>query len=616
MSLAPPPPPPKNPTSRQSALLLLSGGLLMVSGVATTLGSHGAILGPITLGLASLIIALALFVRQSWPAAQAVNSALNATLAGRLVEAEERFIAAHAQFKLGYIRRVIAVNRAWIALRRGDLERAVALATEAVNRPLGWLTRATERGNILDARGIRAVALASLGDRVAAEADVAAIGASELALPQALARAELARALLLEQEGDRGALAAHLEANRRLLLEHTHPRERAIVRAYLRMLETKASSVYRHGASRDEVASEEPLLSDWIAKLAPAAASFVGAEKPRSTTPLESTPEAPNQPAAAAAAQARFHLKPVGKLGRILAIYAALTVMFLGIWQLLAPTPRPHHGSVDSNPGTTVLVYSIVLVAVFLGALALLVRRRKIKDAQLRAAIVTLARGDEATAMASFRALTSGPPLVAAQALLMLATETERTGDLSGAQALCEQGIAASAKVPITASMFLLPGLFAEHALLLAAQGESAQATAEIALLEQRHPAYALLDAARFRVALLDKARRGDFVGAARVAEKSADLPLTVRDELLADLVRVLADPESNASAETERLRKELHRDTVSAAWVEKVAPRVAAAFAAGHAMTCMDEMRADEEAERAAEAEAEEERERAKGWV
>jgi hypothetical protein len=262
------------------------------------------------------------------------------------------------------------------------------------------------------------------------------------------------------------------------------------------------------------------------------------------------------------------------------------------------------------------LGFSMVFLVTFTAIIARLVQRRRGKDAQLRAALVTLARGDETAALASFQALTSGPPLIAAQALLMLATETERTGDLRAAEALCEQGIARGAASPIAASTFLLPGLFAEHALALAARGESAQAHAELALLEKRYPAYALLDTVRFRVTLLDKARRGDFAGAARIAETSADLPLTVRDELLADLVRVLADPESNASAETERLRKELRGDTVSAAWIEKVAPRVIAAFAGGGAAALVEEIAAHEEAEREAMAAEEEEKERARGWV
>ncbi len=608
---------PPDPGARQWRLLLLSGALLTLSGVTTAMGSNGVIMGPIVLACASVVIGFALFVRQSGPAAQAVNLALNATLAGRLVEAEERFTAANARYKLGYIRRVIAVNRAWIALRRGDLERAVTFADEAINRPLGILTRAVERGNIIDARGIRAVALASLGDRVRAEADIAAIGASPLALPPALARAELARALLLEQAGDRGALAAHLDRNRRLLLEYTHPRERAVVRAYLRMLEAQTTSVYRHGAERDRVAhDDEPLLSDWVAKLSPAAAAFVGAERACSAGPLTSATTAPDGPATAAA-RALFQAKPTRNRRKTLAIWGGFTLFSVVVWQVLSTGPRPHHAQPVSPSGPDAFLgVSTVVTAAFVALIVGLVMRQRARTTQLRVALTTLARGDHEAAMGSFRSLVSGPPLVGAQALLQLATETERLGDLGEARTLCERGITLASTSPIAASPMLLPGLFAEHAHILAAQGESAAARAELALIEQRYPAYALLDTVRFRITLLDSARQGDFTGAAQIAEKSADLALTVRDELLADLVRMLADPESRGSVETERLRKELRGDTVSAAWLEKVAPKVAAAFAGAGAAGGAGEPSVEEEAEREAMAAEEEARERARGWV
>jgi hypothetical protein len=144
---------------------------------------------------------------------------------------------------------------------------------------------------------------------------------------------------------------------------------------------------------------------------------------------------------------------------------------------------------------------------------------------------------------------------------------------------------------------FLLPGLFAEHALLLAAQGASAEAAAELALIEERYPSYALLDTIRLRITLIDRARQGDFAGAARIADRSADLPLTLRDELLADLVRVVANPEAGAGVEVDRLRKELRADAVSRAWIEKVAPRVLTAFEQADRDTRAKEEPSDEEA-------------------
>ena len=151
----------------------------------------------------------------------------------------------------------------------------------------------------------------------------------------------------------------------------------------------------------------------------------------------------------------------------------------------------------------------------------------------------------------------------------------------------------------------------------LAAQGKRAEAVAELALIEERYPAYALLDAARFRISLVDRARHGDFAGAARIADRSADLPLSVRDELLADLVRVVDGGRDGAAIEVDRLRKELRADSVSRAWIEKVAPAVLGAFEQVGSEVGPEDLARDEEAER--EREAEEEAAmvaRGRGWV
>lgn len=626
----PPPALPPHPAVRQSLKLILLGTGMLVGGVALLPNPGGWISGSTMIAMASGLIGLGLFVRQSGPAAQACNHALNLALAGKITEADERFAEADAQFSLGYVRRAIAVNRAWIALRRGDLDRAVELAGSAITRPVQWLSRIHDRSNINEARGIRAVALASLGDDVGAEKDIAAILASPLASPFALARAELSRALLLERAGDRGALGAHLAKNRRLLLEHTHPRERAIVRAYQRMLEAPASSVYRHGAARDPAPRDEPALSDWVAKLAPGAASFVRAESTRVDAPGDRDREPPIDvaPGVTALAKARFDAPSGAKKGlRVFALWALLIVMFLAIWQFLSPERQPHERvpvpvtppvSGDSGELLATLFPGVIMVLVC-GLVFFMIRRSRPQDEQLRAAHAKLARGDEASALAIFTKLSSGLPAMAGQALLALATEMERTGDLRSAETLCDRGISRALEVATVASDYLLPGLFAEHAVIFAAQGKRAEAAAELALIEERYPAYALLDTVRFRIALVDRARHGEFAAAARIAERSADLPLTVRDELLADLVRVVAGADEAASAggEVDRLRKELRGDSVSRAWIEKVAPAALSAFEQARSKVGDHDAAQDEEAERERLAEEEAaEVARARGWV
>ena len=504
---------PPHPAVRQSlsffalaAMMLLGGGLLPVL-------FNGWVMTPFFFAAGGGLIWVGRFVRQSASAAQAVNLALNLALAGRIAEADERYAEADARFSLRYIRRVIAVNRAWIALRRGDLERAVALSGEAISRPVQWITRQNERSNILEARGIRALARASLGDAASAEQAIAAILENPLASPAALARAELSRALLLEQAGDRIALGAHLAKNRRLL-EHTHPRERAIVRAYQRMLEAQATSVYRHSAPREPAPRDEPALSDWVAKLAPGAASFVRAEVAHRAGSGEQEPSAQITPGLAAAVRARFDRKSsAGRGAKVVGLWMLLIVMFLAIWQFLAPdqpttararVPMPVH----SDPSILGTIIPFLLAMFFVGLVLLFARQKQARGPRLSTAHAELARGDEAAALAMLTTLSNGPPIVAAQALLALATERERTGDLATAQALCERGIALAQSIAAVAYDILLPGLFAEHALILAAQGESPGAAAELGLIEERYPTFAFLATARFRITLVDRARR------------------------------------------------------------------------------------------------------------
>jgi hypothetical protein len=615
-----PPDLPQHPAVRQSLTFFVMGAMMLVGGGVTLSSPGGWVATPLFFGLGAGLLSLGRFVRKSGPAAQAINLAHNLSTAGRIAEAEERYAELDATISLRYLRRVIAVNRAWIALRRGDLERAVAFAGEAIDRPVQWISRRNERCNIVEARGLRAVALASLGDASGAEQDIAAILASPLATPSALARAELARALLLEQAGDRAVLGAHLAKHRRLLREHTHPRERAIVRAYQRMLEAQATSVYRHGAPREPAPRDEPALSDWVAKLAPGAASFVPAETTRSTASSEA-PRARAAPDAIAAARARFDRKGSNdeRGAKALGLWTLLIVLFLAVWQFLTPqrsvpthvrAPAPMHGPMRADPSLLGILIPVLLGLFFGGLLLLFARQKRARSPQLSTAQAALARGDEETALAMLTALSSGPALVAGPALLTLATERERSGDLRSAQALCERGIARAQQIAAAASDILLPALFAEHALILAARGESGEAAAELALIEERHPSFAYLDAARFRITLVDAARRGDFTSAAQIAAKSADLPLTVRDELLADIVRVLADADSRG--EVERLRKELRTDAVSRAWIEKVAPSVLSAFehTGSDARAVEAPSDSDEEAEREALAEEEARRE------
>jgi hypothetical protein len=223
---------------------------------------------------------------------------------------------------------------------------------------------------------------------------------------------------------------------------------------------------------------------------------------------------------------------------------------------------------------------------------------------------------DDPTALAALRRLSEkGYDLTAAAAHQQLAAVAERGGDLPGALVHVERGLGRLSRAAsrLAASDLLLPELAAERAFVLAATDRSEEAAAE---LEGLNPAYPFLSRARFRTHLVALARRGDFAGAARLAEQEAlDLPLNPRDELLADAVRVAASPEACGAGEVARVKEELRTQAGVRRWMEVVAPGVVRAVelsAEGEAPSAEE---GEEERSRLAEEEAraEEEGERAR---
>ena len=204
-----------------------------------------------------------------------LNSAFNLIGQGKLRDASEVLDAVEAKIKEPWAQRLVAIQRAIIAIRRGDMPAAARALDAAIEQPVESFARENAAYQLEGAHALRAFVRASLAQPDGARADIAAVmlhPASE----DALARVALAEALLLEQAGKREELRLLLSEKGTLLLEHTHPRERAIVRAFQRMVRSDRSSVYRRAeARRDKEEGEEPTLADWVAKVAPGAASFV-----------------------------------------------------------------------------------------------------------------------------------------------------------------------------------------------------------------------------------------------------------------------------------------------------------------------------------------------------
>jgi hypothetical protein len=551
----------------------------------------------------------------------AVNAATNAALAGRRDEAEARLEKASGRLGLGYLARVVDVSRASLAMSRGDLTAADRHATAAIERPLGVVGRAQGRVHVTEARALRALVRASRSDVAGARADIEAVRASRQAAPGALARATLAEAVLLERGADRGALRDHLHRERTLLMEHTVPRERALVRAYRRMLRTRATTVYRNASPREEAATAESSVSSWIAKVAPDAAAFVPADRPLDDAAETAAIDAASSTHTGPRAEPLRHIASVKHAGgarartgrRVALVWVSLILVFLAIWQFLAPDGPPSSApSPTPSPSADLLAWLLpaLLCVVLVGVVVAFVARARRRARELERALVSAALGDAAAQKELERLADSSVPLVATRALLSCATEAERRGDLHVALSLCDRGLAKAETIRVLAFDVLLPGLAAERALVLAALGHGVDALAEIDALATTYPSYALLDVARARVSLVERARRGDLRGAARGIEGREDLPIPLRDELLGRVAKAASAPGSLGAAEMEHLDEELREDETSRRWIAAVAPAALDAWArARRARDDADDAAvgdAEAEAEREADAEAE----------
>jgi hypothetical protein len=219
---------------------------------------------------------------------------------------------------------------------------------------------------------------------------------------------------------------------------------------------------------------------------------------------------------------------------------------------------------------------------------------------KLAGAPAALLRGDPEI-LAALQSMTrSATGHVAAQAELVLAEHAERRADFAAARAACDDGIEAADRDKasrIATSQRILPDLRAERAFLLAATDRPAEARAELALLAERHPTYPHRAAAELRVALVTHLRRGDLAAAAALAAGPIeDLTLSLRDETLLDMVRLVARPGASAG-ERERIQAELRDDPELARWVDLVAPALMSAFAKPRAAAGEGDAKAEEEA-------------------
>ncbi|MFO0589926.1 MAG: hypothetical protein U0441_20460 [Polyangiaceae bacterium] len=556
-------------------------------------------------------------------AGRVLNGAFNSIGQGRLRDASEVLGIVEEHLREAWSQRIVEIQRAIIAIRRGDMADAEKALDLAIAQPLQSFARDNAAYQLEGAHALRAFVRASLGKEGPAREDidhVLRMPASE----DALARVALAEALLLEQAGKREELRLLLSEKRTLLLEHTHPRERAIVRAFQRMVRADKASVYRKAEARREKAeSEEPTLADWVAKVAPAAATFVRSARPAEQV-AKVQPEhalaAPSPAAVAANAEARKQPEKgsfkwvfygVGGLTAVIGLFTAIAMM----WPSTEGVATPDQTNAAMEGILPLLLLPIgmlpVVYAVSRG-LQWVARVRAEKDARAPKRARAGAPTDD-----ELRALTQSPsPVVAAQAWLLLADHAERAADFPAALQAATTGLSRlrDGRDRVAADI-VYPDLVSLRAFMLAAAGRDAESNAELASLGPAYPHYTR---AVFRAGLIAILRRGDLRGALRWIEQGeADLPLSVREESLVDLVRAAVQPEAAGAGEIQRLKDELASMPEVKSWIRRASPHLLDAFERSTMVDVglrIDTSAADPETDHAAEEEAAAEMESALG--
>jgi hypothetical protein len=538
------------------------------------------------------------------------NAAIERLMRGREVEAEQLLdqIPAHALLR-GPVARGAHVQRALLALHQGYPERSVDLATTAITmRPPRWNWGQTvEEIQRAKALALRALAHASLGHENDALADAAAAEDAPSATPDVLARASLARSVALARKNDRHALSAQLARTAGLMLQWLTPRERSLVRALRRMARAPSKSVYRLSAERD-AAADEAALASWIGKLAPGAEAFAR-ETGSYTTDLRAPDRSPQVSAEALRQVERSRKKATllrkAPRPRVVAfLWVTLAVLFFCIFELSSGGgPTGGRSAAPASPVTIALWIAGVFVALLVPLLAWQVRRQSADARALGRAQLEVARSELAKAADSFAAL-SDPKrtiAVAAAAHLGLAQLAERKACWAEALQHCDAGIARLASNRTFKAMhadLLYPELLALRALALAALDRPDEANAEASLLAKECPGYVLAARAQFSRGLMIAVRAGELDEAMVMARaRTRDLPLSIRDDMLADVV--LAATTTVPREERERIDSELRDDDELRAWMDAVAPglrsRSAVRVATDDAKAREDEVHEDE---------------------
>ncbi len=576
---------------RNSYLKLIGLGVVAggLGGMALVMGNDAtpwATYAPALLG-APFLIGIGVWGLRVAATMPVLSSSYNLIQAGKLADAEA-LLDGLASYRMNRVVAVVNLQRALIAIRRGDLSEALRRLDLMVERKVGWAENPLQEVERSMGFGLRAWVRAATGNTAGAEADVQA-SRSYFPNAEGFAFASLAEALLLQRAGEKGALGALLKRDRLLLMSTLQPRERALVRAMSRMLRAPVESVYRTKVDPKKTDGTRNLApEEWVERVAPDLSQFVPATFSQSPENVTAAPSvrAPSHEALAQVAASEPPKKMNGAL-RLFLLWALLIAMFAGIWTFVQQPTRPGSRRKevvtapvrDDRPKNLIMGGTLAVVALMVGS-AVVRRRRKSRDHTQRLYALQYAVLSGKNVQRELVDMANDPAeLTAAQAELLHASIVERSGDI----ALSLRHIdAARAKIQseaarLNAGGFLTPGIAAARAYSLAALQRPDEAAAE---LSQLPPDYLFLDRMRFVVPLVAMVAEGDLENAGRLAAAtSPDLAVGYRDELLREVVLAATSPESVGASELMRLRDELADREEDRRWMMRVAPALITRF-------------------------------------
>ena len=497
----------------------------------------------------------------------ALQHAQAAILSGDLESAEERLslLPKRAQPNALRSRELL---RSLIAVRRGDLQGAQSF--------LGAVLAATPSDSLAGiqwatARGILSLTFAGAGQVDSARRTAEETIASPYALKDARLFAGLAWGVALERAGERAELRAHLERHRGELLASSGPSERRLLRAWARMLEMPAHSVYREAP----VIAEEAEAA-FVRAVSPEAARFAD-EPPRD---LSKTRAVLGEAGSAALPTRVSRSMPrtvwIPGLGAIV-----LFVGLLGYGALHAITASaarsPSADELSALLGVSLTATLTVLLCGLLVWRSHKARAGRTAAAEIFQAFRALGAGDLAAAGTfAESAAKSGHRAYGAQAEHVLAQIAAARGKPELAIEHSERALATVAGDAQLAELLadtLVADLVTTRAFALAATGRTEAARTALEALPKS--AFALSQ--RFTVELEIAIASNDLDRAYELAS-AAPPALDPMTELIVDLVRAVRAREGVGLPELLRLRREVGR-APERRHLTRYAPRLLDAF-------------------------------------